>query len=103
MGDSNKYLKETEVLLEHKQYHIIPGILLCFMLAVPSWLLGKTFPIIGGPVFAIIIGILISVVCDFFRCCRRIEHICRDSRAGIVCADGNRQVCDYYGDGRDRT
>ncbi|MCL2771837.1 MAG: YeiH family protein [Oscillospiraceae bacterium] len=44
-----------------KWYHIIPGIMLCFVLAVPSWLLGKTFPIIGGPVFAIVIGILISL------------------------------------------
>ena len=26
----------------------LPGILTCFIIAVPSWLLGKTFPIIGG-------------------------------------------------------
>ncbi len=34
-----------------------PGILLCFSLAVPAWLLGEQFPIIGGPVFGILTGI----------------------------------------------
>lgn len=37
------------------------GILLCFCIAVPSWLIGKTFPIIGGAVIAILIGMLITV------------------------------------------
>lgn len=36
------------------------GILLCFVLAVPSWFLGKMVPVIGGPVIAIILGMLIS-------------------------------------------
>ncbi|MFQ7159820.1 MAG: hypothetical protein ACLRPX_09440 [Ruthenibacterium sp.] len=31
-----------------------PGVLMCLALAVPSWLLGRTFPVIGGPVFAIL-------------------------------------------------
>ena len=30
------------------------GILVCFVIAVPSWLLGKTFPVVGGPVIAIL-------------------------------------------------
>jgi len=47
---------------KQKWYHIIPGILLCFALAVPSWLLGKLLPIIGGPVFAILIGIIITLI-----------------------------------------
>ena len=29
------------------------GILVCFGIAVPAWLLGKAFPIIGGPVLSI--------------------------------------------------
>ena len=29
------------------------GILLCLLIAVPSWFAGKAFPIIGGPVIAI--------------------------------------------------
>ncbi|MCR4956965.1 MAG: YeiH family protein [Lachnospiraceae bacterium] len=39
-----------------------PGILTCFIIAVPSWLLGKQFPIIGGAVIAIIAGMLITLV-----------------------------------------
>jgi uncharacterized integral membrane protein (TIGR00698 family) len=38
-----------------------PGFLLCSILAIPSWLLGKTFPIIGGPIIAILIGMLIAL------------------------------------------
>ena len=37
------------------------GILLCLLIAVPSWLLGKQFPIIGGPVIAIIAGMIITL------------------------------------------
>ncbi len=33
-----------------------PGILLCLAIALPSWFLGKHFPVIGGPVIAIIAG-----------------------------------------------
>lgn len=36
------------------------GLLLCFLLAVPAAFLGKTFPIIGAPVFAIILGLLFA-------------------------------------------
>ncbi|MBR4861235.1 MAG: YeiH family putative sulfate export transporter [Firmicutes bacterium] len=37
------------------------GLLLCAMIAVPSWLLGKSFPIIGGPVIAILTGMIITL------------------------------------------
>lgn len=37
------------------------GLLLCLIIAVPSWLLGKQFPIIGGPVIAIIAGMIITL------------------------------------------
>ncbi len=37
------------------------GLLLCLVIAVPSWLLGKKFPIIGGPVIAIIAGMIITL------------------------------------------
>lgn len=37
------------------------GILMCFIIAVPAWLLGRTFPIIGGPVFGILFGIIIAL------------------------------------------
>ena len=37
----------------------IPGILLCLLIAVPAWLLGKVFPIVGGPVFGILFGMIV--------------------------------------------
>ena len=37
------------------------GLLLCLIIAIPSWLLGKQFPIIGGPVIAIIAGMIITL------------------------------------------
>lgn len=40
----------------------LPGILLCLLIATPAWLLGKQFPIIGGPVLGIVFGILLSFV-----------------------------------------
>lgn len=39
----------------------LPGILLCFVLALPAWFLGKKFEVIGGPVFAILIGMIIAL------------------------------------------
>lgn len=61
MSHQNMPLKEAEVRLEHKWYHIVPGIMICLALALPSWFLGSAFPVIGGPVFAIITGIAISM------------------------------------------
>lgn len=37
------------------------GILLCLAIAVPSWFLGKAFPIIGGAVIAIILGMVVTL------------------------------------------
>ena len=37
------------------------GLLLCLIIAVPSWFLGKQFPIIGGAVIAIIAGMIITL------------------------------------------
>jgi len=41
-----------------------PGLLLCLALAVPCWLLGKAFPLVGGPVFAILAGMIVTL---FYR------------------------------------
>ncbi len=38
-----------------------PGIAVCLAIAVPSWLLGKLVPVIGGPVFSIVIGMIIAL------------------------------------------
>ncbi len=37
------------------------GILLCLIIAIPCWFLGLRFPIVGGPVFAILAGMLITL------------------------------------------
>ena len=37
------------------------GLLLCLAIAVPSWILGNLFPVIGGAVIAILIGMLIAL------------------------------------------
>lgn len=51
----------------------LPGIILAFAIALPSWLLGKSLPVIGGPVFGIIIGMIItSAFPDFIKSGKRI-------------------------------
>ena len=37
------------------------GMLICFLITLPAWFLGKRFPIIGGPVIAIIAGMIITL------------------------------------------
>ena len=41
--------------------NIIPGILLCLCIAVPAWFLGNLVPVVGGPVFAILAGMIITI------------------------------------------
>ena len=38
-----------------------PGVLFCLVIALPSWFLGKQFPVIGGPVIAIVAGMIITL------------------------------------------
>lgn len=38
----------------------LKGILFCFVLAIPSFFLGRQFPIIGGPVFGILLGMVVA-------------------------------------------
>lgn len=37
------------------------GTLLCLVIALPCWWLGKRFPIVGGPVFAIVCGMIVTL------------------------------------------
>lgn len=37
------------------------GIFACLVIAIPAWLLGRAFPIIGGPVFGILFGIILAL------------------------------------------
>lgn len=38
----------------------LPGILLTVLIAIPAWLLGKSFPVIGSPVLGILFGMLLA-------------------------------------------
>lgn len=40
----------------------ISGIGICIALAIPSWFLGKLFPVIGAPVIAILLGIILHMI-----------------------------------------
>ncbi len=40
------------------------GILVCLAIAIPSWLLGKMFPVIGGAAIAIIAGMIVTMFWD---------------------------------------
>lgn len=37
------------------------GLALCLAIAIPAWLLGQAFPIIGGPIIAILLGMLVTI------------------------------------------
>lgn len=37
------------------------GILLCVGIAAPAWLLGRAFPVVGGPIFGILIGMALCL------------------------------------------
>ena len=38
------------------------GLLLCIGISVPAWFLGNLLPVIGGPVFAILIGMVLTLL-----------------------------------------
>ncbi|MDK9711121.1 YeiH family protein [Acidaminobacter sp.] len=40
---------------------ISPGVLLCFIIAMPAWFLGKAVPVVGSPVFGILAGMMLSL------------------------------------------
>ncbi len=38
-----------------------PGIIVCLLISIPCWLLGKLVPMVGGPVFSILAGMIIAL------------------------------------------
>ena len=38
------------------------GLLLCLVIAVPCWFLGNAFPVIGAPIFGILVGMVIALL-----------------------------------------
>ena len=47
------------------------GIALCLIIAIPAWYLGRLFPLIGGPVFSILIGMLVTT---FLKSKEKVQH-----------------------------
>jgi uncharacterized integral membrane protein (TIGR00698 family) len=43
-----------------KLQDLYKGVLLCLAIAVPAWFLGQALEVVGGPVFAILIGMVIA-------------------------------------------
>ncbi len=41
--------------------NLLPGILLCLLIAAVAWLLGRAVPVVGGAVFAIVLGIIAAL------------------------------------------
>ena len=39
----------------------IKGLLLCLAIAVPAWLLGRKFAVVGGPVISILLGMIVGM------------------------------------------
>lgn len=60
MGNPANIQEGVEHHME-KVKEIGPGVGLCLILAIPSWLLGKVFPLVGGPVFAILMGMVVAL------------------------------------------
>ncbi|SCZ81882.1 YeiH family protein [Acidaminobacter hydrogenoformans] len=42
------------------------GILLCFIVAIPAWFMGKAFPVVGSPVFGILMGMVLALILPRF-------------------------------------
>ena len=38
------------------------GVLFALVIAVPAWLLGRQFEVVGGPVFAILLGMVLALL-----------------------------------------
>jgi uncharacterized integral membrane protein (TIGR00698 family) len=58
--NANPYIKKEDKNMNFIKKNWL-GLVLCIIIAIPSWLLGKKFPIIGGPVIAIIVGMIITL------------------------------------------
>ena len=39
----------------------IKGLLLCVVIAVPAWLIGRKFAVVGGPVISILLGMVVGI------------------------------------------
>ena len=60
-NDNTENLNPTQSPKQNKFLLLLPGLLLCFVIAVICWFLGKWVPVIGGSVFAILMGMFIAL------------------------------------------
>ncbi len=60
INNTTLYHYERKKMLQPTK--LLPGILLCFSIALPSWFLGKAFPLMGGPVFGILFGMILIMI-----------------------------------------
>lgn len=51
----------------NKTKQTVPGIILCIAIAAPAWFLGKSFPLIGAPVFGILFGMALAKKAPHFE------------------------------------
>lgn len=40
----------------------IPGIVLCLAFAIPCWFAGSALPVVGGPIFGIVAGVIVGMI-----------------------------------------
>ncbi|MHB1275867.1 MAG: YeiH family protein [Candidatus Humimicrobiaceae bacterium] len=67
---------------------ITPGILLCLAIAAPAWFLGKAFPIIGGSVFGILIGMIITMIFPKIQLKELLHRSTKSAQAACRFDDG---------------
>ncbi len=52
----------------HGPASLVPGVALSLAIAIPAWLLGRLVPIVGGAVFAILLGLAVGLFYKPRRC-----------------------------------
>lgn len=61
----NKWKNHQYMYTEEKIMNFLKtngaGLLLCLLIAIPAWFAGQAVPVIGGPVFAILAGMIITL------------------------------------------
>ena len=61
MSNTIYYIKKVRLFKMNFVKKNWSGILLCLVIAIPSWFLGKIFPVVGGAVTAIIAGMIVTM------------------------------------------
>lgn len=69
-GAADQGLKRGRDSIMKKTRSYLPGMAVCLAIAIVSWLAGKVVPIVGGAVFAIIIGMVIALFWDAGSTCK---------------------------------